>query len=440
MFNNVVLDVVIGLIFVFLLYSLLMTIIQEIISRWFNLRANTLFRAMERMLKDDPGYQGNKIGAFFHERVEELARLFKGKKPTGLLKQFYGHPSVKYLAENDVASKPSYLNPQTFSQTMLQLLRGHMYDGSTMNESSLVKNALQNNLLNLQPETLLQFQNLFADARQDVYVFRAKLENWFNETMQRANGWYKKQIQTLLVILGFIMAVAFNIDAIAISRILMNDKDAREQMVQMAIASADAYGNMIKEQQQAKEKVDSLNVNVTVHVQKDSATQCDTVVINNLQLQVNASYDSLLLAQYKTLLADAERVQNIMGLGWGCSNTDSVDAVCKTIQTKLEAQINAATDSTEKARWQKLKNDCLESCYVCEKNPYQGPWYEMIFGWLITALAISLGAPFWFDLLNKFIKLRETGTKPPTAGSGNAAVTNPPSVPGTTADGQIIRG
>jgi hypothetical protein len=29
-------------------------------------------------------------------------------------------------------------------------------------------------------------------------------------------------------------------------------------------------------------------------------------------------------------------------------------------------------------------------------------------GWILTALAISLGAPFWFDLLNKFMKLRSS--------------------------------
>lgn len=32
-------------------------------------------------------------------------------------------------------------------------------------------------------------------------------------------------------------------------------------------------------------------------------------------------------------------------------------------------------------------------------------------GFLLTALAICLGAPFWFDLLNKLVKLRGTGTK-----------------------------
>jgi len=30
------------------------------------------------------------------------------------------------------------------------------------------------------------------------------------------------------------------------------------------------------------------------------------------------------------------------------------------------------------------------------------------FGWLITACAVSLGAPLWFDMLNKVIVVRST--------------------------------
>jgi hypothetical protein len=35
-----------------------------------------------------------------------------------------------------------------------------------------------------------------------------------------------------------------------------------------------------------------------------------------------------------------------------------------------------------------------------------------IVGWLITAIALSLGAPFWFDALSKLARLRTTGKKP----------------------------
>ena len=35
-------------------------------------------------------------------------------------------------------------------------------------------------------------------------------------------------------------------------------------------------------------------------------------------------------------------------------------------------------------------------------------WFERLFGWLLTGCAVSLGAPFWFDLLNKFSVVRST--------------------------------
>jgi hypothetical protein len=35
-----------------------------------------------------------------------------------------------------------------------------------------------------------------------------------------------------------------------------------------------------------------------------------------------------------------------------------------------------------------------------------------IFGLLISAFAVSLGAPFWFDLLSKFVNIRGAGVPP----------------------------
>jgi len=36
-----------------------------------------------------------------------------------------------------------------------------------------------------------------------------------------------------------------------------------------------------------------------------------------------------------------------------------------------------------------------------------------LFGWLITACFVSLGAPFWFNTLGKALSLRAAGNKPP---------------------------
>src|SRR5262249_41172936 len=37
---------------------------------------------------------------------------------------------------------------------------------------------------------------------------------------------------------------------------------------------------------------------------------------------------------------------------------------------------------------------------------------SLLAGWLLTAIGASFGAPFWFDLLNKFVTLRSGGPRP----------------------------
>jgi hypothetical protein len=41
-----------------------------------------------------------------------------------------------------------------------------------------------------------------------------------------------------------------------------------------------------------------------------------------------------------------------------------------------------------------------------------GDWLVKVLGWLVTGLAVSLGAPFWFDLLNRVVDLRGAGRRP----------------------------
>ena len=38
--------------------------------------------------------------------------------------------------------------------------------------------------------------------------------------------------------------------------------------------------------------------------------------------------------------------------------------------------------------------------------------FSKLLGYILTALAISLGAPFWFDLLKKLVNIRSAGNKP----------------------------
>jgi len=61
--------------------------------------------------------------------------------------------------------------------------------------------------------------------------------------------------------------------------------------------------------------------------------------------------------------------------------------------------------------WSGADGDILLTWPGWHWKMYGGWWWQIYWhgvGWLLTALAISLGAPFWFDLLNKFIVVRST--------------------------------
>jgi hypothetical protein len=398
MFENKSLDVFIGLVFIFLLYSLFATIIQEMIASRFGLRARMLQKALRRMLDDGAGNEdANAIENWFAGIGDDLKYFFSPfANGDSLLKKFYNHPSVKYLGEGKLFRKPSYLHAHNFSHTLIQLLRGDDFDGVTESESELVKRNLAANTLQINPQTLKQLNMLFADARQDTNVFRHKLEDWFEETMERTTGWYKKQNQVILVIIGLALAASFNVDTIAITKILLKDKTAREQIVQLAINRQKDYGQIL----------DSVKtVIIRTEVKIDSVTRTIDSVVKS-----NAS-DQFLDSVSKSIREDAVAVQGILGLNGIPAKADS--SSCRETISLLDSAIAKETDPVKKEKIRMLRNKAYECCLqdIKPASPYQTSGFLKWIGWIITALAISLGAPFWFDLLNKFIKLRGSGPK-----------------------------
>jgi len=352
MFSNVALDVVIGLVFIFLLYSLLASIIQEIFARLFSMRARTLMSGIRRMLEDDKCKSEYTLVNFFSERINDIIYLVHPFKDSKFLKEFYKDPNIKYLGENGVNSKPSYITPERFSKTLIHMFRKQGYNPS-MNQYQEIRNNLANNSFDrfqVGEDTKNVMMRMLEDANQDVERFKIELESWFNDMMDRVSGWYKKKTQFNLFVIGFIIAVSFNVDTIAIVKLLAKDEAARSSMVQLAISKYESYGTIIANQK------DSIVV--------DSVSG-DTVVLKTFQYN-----DKELDDVKKSLETDIEEVQNILGFGHKDTNDNQ-----------------------------------------SENNP------TPFWGWLITALAICLGAPFWFDLLNKIMLLRETGKKPSNSNS-----------------------
>ncbi len=83
---------------------------------------------------------------------------------------------------------------------------------------------------------------------------------------------------------------------------------------------------------------------------------------------------------------------------------------------RLQAQSENPAAAAEAAN-----NDSFPGLDLVKKPALLGSWLWAIvpvhlLGWLLTAVAASLGAPFWFDTLNKFMNIRAAGTSPDEKG------------------------
>ncbi|MTI22656.1 hypothetical protein E1176_16610 [Fulvivirga sp. RKSG066] len=357
MTGSVVLDIVIGITFVYLLYSLLGTLVAEIIATNLGLRARNLHSAIKRMLMDS--------------EVTTLKSFGKSRKGA-LIDSFYNHPEVKFMSPNKFFSKPSAIKDDTFSKTLVFLIKERGEGDETTN---IIKTGIKN--LGMDSSTQKYVESLFEDANHDIDKFKSELERWYNNTMKQATEWYKRNLQIMLFIIGLVIATLFNVDTFKIVEQLSNDKEARAQMVELA----STYIN---------------NNPITIST---STTFQDSLS----QEAYNDRIDSLLEIK-KTLDVEIEKTQNILGGGsWLPDSLTLTKNGKSTVPLYINASILPAKEIKRKGKVRYANYSFLDKLKYLLKM-----FVTNFFGYAVTALAISLGAPFWFDLLNKFMKLRGT--------------------------------
>lgn len=379
------------------------------LARWFNLRGRMLQKGIRRMLEDDNKNFDFTITNAFIEIWFSLVRFFNPsyKSKSNFTKAFFNYPTIKYLSESKWNSKPAYINAVDFSSTLIYLLIGNNYDGLTP-KINLLREALfslktfrplNGPEISIDPDTLNHLQKTFLDANNDIDKFESALDGWFNNTMDRTTGWYKRQNRLMLFLIGFFLAINFNVDTIAIYKILAKDKTARENLVQLATVSVPKYKDLVKQLSDTSQILSAhQNSDTSYSAKKDTVIIKDTIT----RSIISKIPDSILETAKNTVMSDIDKANNIAGLGW--PNKDSCK-ICDSLKQRLSC---CSPDDTTKLK--QLKNE-IKKCnekFHCDGNPYQEKG-TMLVGWLLTAFAISLGASFWFDLLSKLISIKNNG-------------------------------
>jgi hypothetical protein len=188
-----------------------------------------------------------------------------------------------------------------------------------------------------------------AKAATELDLFRSKLENWFDSNMDRVGGKMKtKYTRPFTFLVAAAVALILNADSLTMARYLYNNPEARSKIAASAYQAA--HNDNFKRQ------VDS-----TIKAHPDAQNAVGPTM---QQLQ-----DTIATRWKEMSTAKAALDENSVPLGWSVNEWKGSDCIPLFMLTKF-------------------------------------------IGLAFTFFAIIMGAPFWFQLLNKIADLRGTGKKP----------------------------
>jgi hypothetical protein len=134
------------------------------------------------------------------------------------------------------------------------------------------------------------------------------------------------------------------------------------------------------------------------------------VVLAGLVIAVSANASTFHTA--KRLWNEAatrQAVANAATGATGAGKPTGLGSVAKTTAELKELGLPVGWDKETKDLWKKFRHPM--NVTGVQYSSAAGS----LGGWILTALLVMLGAPFWFDLLTKLVSLRSAGSKPPTA-------------------------
>lgn len=223
-------DVALGLIFLFFLLSLICSTTNELIAGVLAWRAEFLEKGLRSMLAGAGDPQDaqplvNELAA--HPLIQGKVATLEEPGARGL------RGLISSLRARVVRQRPfpSYLNSKTFALVFLDTFAPPT-DGS--DHDLLARAQAYADSLPAGDPVRRALTAFLAQADESVHRFRRSVETWFDLTMDRVSGWYKRRTQAALLVIATIVTLAFNADALQVGRSLWNDDAVRAAVVAQA--------------------------------------------------------------------------------------------------------------------------------------------------------------------------------------------------------------
>ena len=245
------LEVAIGMAFVYLLFSMAMTAVLEMIESITRTRGTKLLEGMRELLAD-PQKPGSGAAAaealYLHPLIQ------------GLYRGAFAHAAEEKRL-------PSYIPTRNVALALVDQVLAARVNASA-SEASLpgVAQAPLGDRLRLAAErleneplrrALLQAVTVGGD---DIERIAGHLGDWYDGAMDRVSGRYKRRSQQLLFWLGLATAFALNINTLSIAENLSKNATMRRAVVAQAEAQAKVPGAPLGSASDALRQIDRLGL------------------------------------------------------------------------------------------------------------------------------------------------------------------------------------
>lgn len=388
------LDVAIGLVFLYLLLGIFAAALQEVVASRLTLRG--------KMLRDG------------------VARLLPGIVPgagSSLFDLVFNHGLIGGTSEKNL---PSYIPARNFALALFESLK----DGSQAPLFGQIASGIARLPNGSAKDSLMALLN---QAGGDLDTLRKSVETWFDDAMDRVSGEYKRFAQNFTLIFGFVVAVTCNVDTISVARTLWTDTAARNAIVAMAQTFANEHRNDSAlngkappppgENAQGAAPGAGGGVDAPVASKPDeNAAKPEEKPKTPEQAQIDAQAVKKAIDALPLPLGWArvtERVHQREMEAWKKAEAEK----------KVQAEKEGAAKKDEAAEKSAGPPAPPSLLHVMDVTVFakDGSGIALVFGWFITALAVSLGAPFWFHTLQQLLSLRGSGPKPARSGEAEGA-------------------
>lgn len=362
-----VLQVIIAIIFIYLILSLLASELQEAIATFIQFRSRNLRKSIAILLGEP--------------QTESLTNLIYETAKIKSLNQYTNSDVLwtkkklwKVLGGNSVG--PSFMNKETFTDALLEVLQGQLKDNDKLKSNTQIiindNSTNKDHLIGKLESIIIEKKNpdlensirrliniaesvaLKKDSDPKLQDFRAELEKLFEQAQEHTSGVYKRNAKGMSFIIGSFLSFGLNVDFFYMANALSKNPKWAEDISNVATTFYDNKSEALTKFNQLEEcKKNNPN----------SLENCN---------QTEREFNETLR---KALEENDTNIEDIIFWSGDFNRTDKLP----------------------KDKW--------------DNNIQIMGWLKIpikLIGFIVSAIAIAMGAPFWFDLLGKFINVRNT--------------------------------